>query len=195
MKTESSKGKMKEIIQSHLVFSEESYNLLLNIATEREVRKNRLIFHPDKPTNKILFLKKGLLRGYKIIDGKEHTHHFYFADWFATDFHSFLTAEPSQIYIQTLEDAVFFEFQKKDLLNLYATSHQLEALGRLIAEKAFVATVEKLANMQLYNLAEKYEFLMKTNPGLIQRVPQKYIASYLGVSEQSLSRIKQSVIS
>ena len=80
-------------------------------------------------------------------------------------------------------------------MNLYYKSHQLEALGRIIAEKAYLATVEKLANMQLYNLAEKYQLLMKTSPSIIQRVPQKYIASYLGVSEQSLSRIKKQVIS
>lgn len=186
---------MKEIIQSHIAFSDESYNLLINIATEREIRKNRLIFHPYKPTKKILFLKKGLLRGYKIIDGKEYTHHFYFSDWFATDFNSFLTEEPSQVYIKAMEDSVYLEFKKKDLLSLYDKSHQLEALGRIIAEKAYLATVEKLANMQLHNLAEKYQLLMKTSPALIQRVPQKYIASYLGVSEQSLSRIKKQVIS
>lgn len=186
---------MKKIIQSHLEFSDESYDLLINIATEKEARKNQLIFYPDKPTNKILFLKKGLLRGYKIIDGKEHTHHFYFADWFATDFNSFLTKESSQVYIKTIEDTVYLEFQKKELLNLYYKSHQLEALGRIIAEKAYLATVEKLANMQVHNLAEKYQLLMKTSPDLIQRVPQKYIASYLGVSEQSLSRIKKQVIS
>ena len=68
---------MKEIIQSHLEFSDESYDLLMNIATEKEVGKNQLIFYPDKPTNKILFLKKGLLRSYKIIDDKDYTHHFY----------------------------------------------------------------------------------------------------------------------
>ena len=186
---------MKEIIQSLIEFSDDSYNLLVNIATEIEVRKNKLIFHPGKPTNKILFLKKGLLRGYKIIDGKEHTHHFYSADWFATDFNSFLTEKPSQIYIETIEDSVFFEFKKKDLLNLYYNSHQLETLGRIIAEKAYLATVQKLANMQLLTLLEKYQLLMKTNPSLIQRVPQKYLASYLGVSEQSLSRIKKQVIS
>ena len=187
--------KMKEIIQSHIEFSDESYQLLMSIATEKEVRKNRLLFQPYKPTDKYLFLKKGLLRGYKIIDGKEHTHHFYVADWFATDFNSFLTGEPSQVYIEALEDSVYLEFQKKDLLNLYDTSHQLATLGRIIAEKAFLITVEKLANMQLHNLAEKYQLLMQSSPGLIQRVPQKYIASYLGVSEQSLSRIKKQVIS
>ncbi len=178
-----------------MAFSDESYDLLMSIATEKEVRKNQILFHTGKPISKILFLKKGLLRGYKLIDGKDYTHHFYVADWFATDFHSFLTEQPSQIYIQALEDTVYLEFRKKDLLNLYHISHELEALGRVMAEKAYLATAEKLANMQLHNLTEKYELLMKTSPELIQSVPQKYIASYLGVSEQSLSRIKRQVLS
>ncbi len=186
---------MKETIQSHINLSDESYHLLMNIAVERETKKNRLIFQPHQPTQKILFLKRGLLRGYKVIDGIEHTHHFYFADWFATDFNSFLTEAPSQIYIKAIEDAVYLEFQKQDLLHLYHKSHQLEELGRIIAEQAYLATVEKLANMQLHNLAEKYQLLMQTSPDLMQRVPQKYIASYLGVSEQSLSRVKKQVIS
>jgi len=80
---------MKEIIQSLLEFSDESYDLLMSIATEKEVRKNQLIFEPYKTTNKILFLKSGLLRAYKLIDGKDYTHHFYFENWFATDFSSF----------------------------------------------------------------------------------------------------------
>lgn len=186
---------MKEIIQSHLEFSDESYDLLMNIATEKEVRKNQLIFYPDKPVDKILFLKKGLLRGYKIIDGKDYTHHFYFENWFATDFSSFLNEKPSQIFIESVEKTNYYEFKKKDLLHLYNKSHQNERLARIIAEKAFLITVEKLADLQLLNLNEKYEALIKRNPGLFQRVPQKYIASYLGVSEQSLSRIKKQSIS
>lgn len=186
---------MKEIIRSHIEFSEESFDLLMSIATKKKVEKNELLFYPNKPTNKILFLEKGLLRGYKIIDGKEHTHHLYVSNWFATDLKSFLTGEPSEIYIETIEESVFFEFQKKDLLGLYSTSHQLDTLGRIIAEKAFIITVRKLARMQLLTLTEKYQLLMKTNPSLIQRVPQKYLASYLGVSEQSLSRIKKQAIS
>ncbi len=186
---------MKGTIQSHLKISDKSYQLLMSIATEKKVRKNQLLFYPEKPANKILFLKEGLLRGYKLVDGQDFTHHFYFANWFATDFTSFLTESPSQIYIQAIEDTVYLEFQKNALLDVYSKSHQLETLGRIIAEKAFLATVTKLANLQLHNLTERYELLMKTSPDLIQRVAQKHIASYLGVSEQSLSRIKKQVIS
>ncbi|MGS2727535.1 Crp/Fnr family transcriptional regulator [Psychroserpens sp. BH13MA-6] len=181
---------MKEIIKSHINLSDEGYNLLNGIAIEKNVDKNQILFFPNKPTNKILFLKKGLLRGYKIIDGKDYTHHFYFANWFATDFSSFLNGNPSQLFIESTEDSSYFEFQKKDLYSLYNQSHEIEKLGRLIAEKAFLATVEKLADLQLLDLHERYEALMLKNPDLFQRVPQKYIASFMGVSEQSLSRIK-----
>lgn len=186
---------MKEIIQSLLEFSDESYDLLMSIATEKEVRKNQLIFEPYKTTNKILFLKSGLLRAYKLIDGKDYTHHFYFENWFATDFSSFLTEKPSQLFIESIEKTNYYEFNKKALLHLYNKSHQTERLGRIIAEKAFLTTVEKLADLQLLDLKDKYNALMKRNSTLFQRVSQKYIASYLGVSEQSLSRIKKQAIS
>jgi len=186
---------MKEIIQSHINVSDEVYLLFLQAATKKKVSKNQILFHPEKVNNKCLFIEKGILRAYKIIDGKDYTHHFYFSNWFATDFKSYLTNEQSELYIETLTDVVYHEFNKKDLLLLYSEHHTLEKLGRIIAEKAYLFTVEKLANMQTLDLTERYQNLVKKNPELFQSVPQKYIASYLGVSEQSLSRIKKKLIS
>ena len=186
---------MKDAIQSHFNFTDESFQLLKSIAVEKKIEKNQILFYPKKHISKILFLKNGLLRGYKIKDGKDFTHHFYFENWFATDFASFLNETPSQIFIESIENSSYLEIHKTDLLNLYDESPQIERLGRVIAEKAFLSTVEKLADMQLLNLNEKYDALLKRSPDLIQRVPQKYIASYLGVSEQSLSRIKKKSIS
>ncbi len=182
---------MKEIIQSTINLSDQIYELFLNSSKRNEVKKNQILFNANASTNKILFLEVGILRGYKIIDGKDFTHHFYFSNWFATDFESFLKENPSQIYIETLTDTIFYEFNKKDLLNLYKKHHQLEKLGRIIAEKAYLATVEKLADMQILDLKERFNSLINKNPELFQKVPQKHIASYLGVSEQSLSRIKK----
>lgn len=186
---------MKEIIQSNINLTDEIYGLFLNSSKRKEVKKNQILFNPNRATNKILFLEKGILRGYRIIDGKDFTHHFYFSNWFATDFESFLKETPSQIYIETLTDTIFYEFNKKDLVNLYEKHHQLEKLGRLIAEKAYLATVEKLSNMQILDLKQRFNSLINKNPDLFQKVPQKHIASYLGVSEQSLSRIKNKSIS
>ena len=152
---------MNEIIQSHLALSEESARLLMKVATEKTVEKNEVLFFPDKQTKKIVFIKKGLLRGYKIVDGKDYTHHFYLENWFATDFLSFLNEEPSQIFIESIEKTTFYEFNKKDFLTLYNTSHELERMGRIIAERAYLATVEKMANLQLLDLSERYKALMK----------------------------------
>jgi len=182
---------MNEIIKSLLTFSDESFRLLMDIAIEKEVEKNQILFYPNKPTKKILFINKGLLRGYKILDGKDYTHHFYSENWFATDFLSFLNEKPSEVFIESIERTNYYEFKKEDLLNLYNKSHQIERLGRIMAEKAYIATVEKMADLQLLNLNERYNTLIKRNPSLFQKVPQKHIASYLGVSEQSLSRIKK----
>lgn len=186
---------MKEIIKSHIAFSDESFSQLMNIATEKKIEKNQILFYSNKPAKKILFIREGLLRGYKIIDGKDYTHHFYLENWFATDFSSFLNESPSQIFIESIEKTNYYEFKRKDLLNLYHKSHQIEQLGRIIAEKAFLCTVEKLADLQLLDLNQKYNALMTRNPSLFQRVSQKHIASYFGVSEQSLSRIKKPFIS
>lgn len=186
---------MKDIILSHVNLTEYQYEILLSVSKKHSISKGQVIFHPGKPNLKYLFLEKGLLRGYKIIDGKEYTHHFYFPNWFATDYKSYLTEKPSDIFIETLTDVEYYEFNKKDLLFLFREHHEFEKLGRIIAEEAFLQTVEKLSGMQLLSLEERYKDLLNKNPELFQKVPQRYIASYLGVAEQSLSRIKKQIIS
>ena len=186
---------MHQTILQHITISADDYRNLVGIAQKREIKRGEVIFYPNLPNLKMLFIEKGMLRGYRIIDGKEYTHHFYVEKWFATDFESFLTGKSSMLYIESLTNATYFEFKKEDLYTLYTSSHQLEKLGRIIAEKAFLATVEKLRDIQTLDLKDRYQHLIEKNPDLFQKVPQKYISSYLGVSEQSLSRIKNSGIS
>jgi len=181
---------VKKTILSHLDLSEELYQVFLNSAKYKKAPKHQILFSPPKSNQKFLFITEGLLRAYQIIDGKDYTHHFYFPNWFATDYKSYLTNEPSQLFIETLTAVEYYEFDKITLLKLFEAHHLFEKLGRIIAEKAFLLTVEKFSDMQTQNLKERYESLIKKNPTLFQKVAQKYIASYLGVSEQSLSRIK-----
>lgn len=183
---------MKETITAQIDLPDEIYQILLNSAQKKEAKKKQILFYPHTVNRKCLFIDSGFLRGYKLVDGKEYTHHFYAAKWFATDFESFLTNQPSTIFIETLTQVSYYEFEKEKLLALYQAHHQLEKLGRIIAERAYLATVEKLTDIQTLGLKERYKNLVAKNPALFQNVPQKYIASYLGVSEQSLSRIKSS---
>lgn len=181
---------MKEVIKSYIEISDEYYQHFLNNSEKKEAKKKEILFSPQKSAQKILFVEEGLLRGFKIVDGKDFTHHFFSEKWFATDFESFLKSTPSNLFIEALTKVTYYEFQKEAFIRLYELHHQFEKLGRIIAERAFILTVEKLTEIQTLNLKNRYQRLILNNKELFQKVPQKYIASYLGVSEQSLSRIK-----
>ncbi|MEL6865044.1 MAG: hypothetical protein AAFP19_11520, partial [Bacteroidota bacterium] len=92
--------------------------------------------------------------------------------------------------IVALTDVVVYEFYKKDLDALSHAFPKFEKLGRMIAERAFLFAVDRLQNMQTKNLRQRYLALIEQHPDFFLSFPQKHIASYLGVTEQSLSRIK-----
>ena len=186
---------MKEIIQSIIALSEEQYDLFVNSGTSRVVPRNHLIFTANRVNQKILFLNSGILRSYRLVDGKDLTHHFHFPGWFATDYASFLTGATSTLFFQALTEVRYWEFDKNNLETLYGRHAQFEKLGRIIAERAFLLTNRKFSDIQSLDLKQRYVKLLEQSPELFLQVPQKYIASYLGVSEQSLSRIKKSLIS
>ncbi|MEL6926778.1 MAG: cyclic nucleotide-binding domain-containing protein, partial [Bacteroidota bacterium] len=119
---------MKASFQSYLNISAASYQQLLRLAKYKSATKGALIFHPDRTCRKIIFIEQGLLRGYRIIDGKEYTHHFFSTHWFATDFRSFLTGRPGSLYIEALTNCQYYEFPKDKLEALYAAHHDLERL-------------------------------------------------------------------
>ena len=181
---------MKVWLQSHLSISDSLCEHFISHAQRKRVPKGHLLFQTGIPNQQMLFIERGLLRAYRLIEGKEYTHHFFVENWFATDYQSYLTGQKSLLYIESLTETTYFEFSKKTLLSFYDAEHAFEKLGRIIAEHAYLRMVERLVNLQTQSLKERYLNLINTSPSLFQQVPQKYIASYLGVAEQSLSRIK-----
>lgn len=186
---------MKEMLNSIICLTEENFQLFSNASKKKKAAKGELLFTPQNICRKILFIENGLLRGFKISEGKDFTHHFFSENWFATDFESFLTGKSGSLFVEALTPITYYEFQKDGLEQLYELHPQFQKLGRIIAEKAFLSTVEKLNDIQTLDLKGRYQGLVAKNKELFQKVPQKYIASYLGVSEQSLSRIKKDFFS
>lgn len=181
---------MQSTIQTLLNISDELYQIFESAAVWRQCPKNTIIFNPGKAQHQMLFLDKGLLRAHRLIDGQEYTHHFFAEKWFATDYQSYLTGQKSDLYIQALTDVSFYEFNKSTLSTLFEQHHEYERLGRIIAERAYLKMVERLVDFQTNDLNTRYQRLLQSYPQLLLQVPQKMIASYLGVAEQSLSRIK-----
>lgn len=182
---------MKDIISSHLSLSEDQYQALISIAKVKKIDKQTRLIRSGEYTNKIYFLDKGALRAYRNVDGMDYTHFFFVERWFVTDFTGFLTKRKCDLNIEALTDSVCFEFLKEDIEKLNQVVPKLEKLWKIVAEKAYLFTAKRLEDMQTKDLHQRYQELLAQHPKLFLSFPQKHIASYLGVAEQSLSRIKK----
>ena len=138
----------------------------------------------------LYFLEQGSLRGFYNQDGKEVTHWFGFEHDFVTSFHSFITQEPAVESIQLLEGCVLWAISKDALNELLSTYHKAERLLRMAYEKYYIRLEERYVNAQFKTAAELYEQLLERAPHIVERVPLGFIASYLGMSQETLSRVR-----
>jgi CRP-like cAMP-binding protein len=136
------------------------------------------------------FLEKGALRGHYTLEGKEITHWFAFENDFVTSFHSFSTQTPAVESIQLLEGSILWGISKEKLTGLLNQFHDIERLLRIAYEKYYIRLEERFVNAQFKTATERYEQLLQQAPHLPERVPLGYIASYLGISQETLSRIR-----
>ena len=138
----------------------------------------------------LYFLEQGALRGFYTIDGKEITHWFGFENDFVTSFHSFITEAPSVENIQLLEGSILWAITKENLARLMTLHHELERLVRITYEKYYIRLEERYVNAQFKTATERYQALMNETPHILGRVPLGAIASYLGITGETLSRIR-----
>ncbi len=157
---------------------------------KKEFFKNDFLLSEAKVCKELYFLEKGALRGFYNIDGKEVTHWFGFESDFVTSFHSFITGEPSVENIQMLEYSICWAIEKETLEQLYNSHPSIERLVRIAYEKYYIRLEERYVNAQFKNATQLYEDLLASNPHIINRVSLGYIASYLGISQETLSRIR-----
>ena len=103
---------------------------------------------------------------------------------------SLFTGKPSRKAIQVLEDAEIIAINANELFKLYDSFPEIERLFRKIFEAAYVDTVNRIEGIQFHSAEERYKALLAEAPNVIQRIPLKYVASYLGITQVSLSRIR-----
>lgn len=170
--------------------SKEAEDALLSISVTFSVPKNKELQPIGHTCRTVYFLTKGIARIYYLKDGIDITESFTFENNIVVRVESLFTAKPSRKAIQILEDAEVIAINANELFKLYDRYPEIERLFRKIFEAAFVETVNRIESIQFHTAEERYQSLMEQAPNLIQRVPLKYIASYLGITQQSLSRIR-----
>jgi CRP/FNR family transcriptional regulator, anaerobic regulatory protein len=165
----------------------------LKILEKKKFNKKDFLLKEGQISDKIFFINQGCLRLFYAVDSNENTVQFLFSSNWHIDYASFLTGKPSIENLQALESCEVIQIRKTDLYSLYNRFPVFERLFRVMAENAFM-NLSKINKMLINQEPEqRYQELIIQSPELFDRIPQYYIASYLGVKPETFSRIRKRV--
>lgn len=157
------------------------------------VKKGKQLLKPEQWCDWIAYIEKGVFRMYYYdAKGQDVTLWLSFDDMVATDMWAFYAAERSWIYVEALEDAELFFIHKKQLETLYLQFPAYRQFGQKFAEEALTMLMQRTFELQTLNPEERYRRLLE-KPDFMQKIPLKYLATWLGVTDTSLSRIRRKV--
>lgn len=171
--------------------SEEEYEQFHSYTQTVKLKRKELLLSEGDICKYSYFVSKGCLRYFYSVDGHEHTGQFFFENNWYTDLESFLTGKPSRQNIEALEPTQILTISKDSLEKLYLLNPKFERFGRLMAERAFIGIKQRTEMLTNQSAEERYINLIRDRPKVIERIPQHYIASYIGIQPQSLSRIRK----
>lgn len=160
----------------------------------RQLKKNELLLENGEVCDFIAFVASGSIRHFHIKDGDEKTCDLSFEKAWVTDFSSFNSGAPAKMNLQALGSTTVFSVNKINLARLYKDCPGYETFGRLMAEQVAQRATDIAMSLSSEKPEERFQNLMKEQPALLQRVPQKYIANFLGISPESLSRIRSRIL-
>ncbi len=165
--------------------------LFLSLLKVKQLRRKQYLLQAGDVCGYEHFVVEGCLRSFYVDDsGNEFTLHFAMEDWWITDLDSFLHQTPAIVHIEALTPVIVLQLDKSSLEQLYATIPAFERFFRILHQNAYLAQNRRILNNISMSGEERYTDLVKHYPELVQRVPQKHIASYLGITPVFLSQIR-----
>lgn len=179
-------------IQQTLPLKDEVANEIVQYFQLREIKKGELFLTEGKVSNEYLFLESGCMRAYLFdIEGNEVTVNFFSSNNVVFEVASFFQRIPSQENIQALTDSRGWVITFDQLNQLFHTISEFREFGRAVLVKGFVAFKMRALSMINKTAEQRYQSLLQSKPEIFQHSPLKHIASYLGVTDSSLSRIRK----
>lgn len=178
-------------VKSIVKINETEEAAFTSILSVKTFKKKEFLLQEGRICNKIFFINSGCMRAFYNVEGIENTVQFFFANSWYTDYESFLTGQPTVENMQALEPCEVVLFSKVDLYKIYNDYPIFERLGRMQAENAFLSLSKLNKMLSNEEPEERYLNLLKRRPELVDKIPQHYIASYLGIKPESLSRIRK----
>ena len=173
-------------------FSQEEFETLLVCFQHKRLRKKEFYIRSGRVCCAKAYINKGCARTFVIDEhGHERVLFFSFEDWWLADFESFYSGKPGVRYVQAIEDCDLLEISKENFLRLESEIPKLKQWYPVKITRATIASMKRMEEMKTLSAEERYLNLSKNRPDIFQRVPLQYIAAYLNIEPQSLSRMRK----
>lgn len=181
-------------ISKHITLDEEEKKYFLGILHYKKLEKVKVLLNFGEISKSQYFVIDGCLRNYSIDeDGKEHVIAFAPTDWWISDLYSYVTETPAEHIIDALIPTEVFEMRKKDMEEVYIRIPKFERFFRILFQNSMVNQMRRIKQVLSVPAEERYKIFIRQYPGIYEQIPLKYIASYLGISPEFLSKIRNKI--
>jgi len=185
---------MEQYLKSFNVLSDQEIADVLKVGSHKKIKKNDFLIKEGQVCKEVAFVKSGFFRTfYYNPDGEEITYCFTFANTFTTAYSSFITQEKTVENIHAMLDAEIFTIPRVEILKLEQSSVNWLRFTKMIAEQEYLKMEQRVFLLLKENAEHKYNNLLTTHPDYLQHIPLNHLASYLGITQRHLSRIRKSV--
>lgn len=182
-------------VGKHIELTPQETTLFISLLKAKQLRKGHFLIEAGDQAGFMCYVLQGCLRSYSIDEkGNEHVLQFAPEDWWTGDLASFTKGSPATVYCDALEDSAALRLDRKDMEDLYARVPKFERFFRILITNAFIAAQRRLLSTISQPAEERYREFIALYPRLDGRVPQKQIASYLGMTPEFLSTVRKRVL-
>lgn len=183
---------LRKHIEAISPLTDAEWNDIASCFTHRTLKKHQFLVQKDQLVPCEYWIIQGLLKAYAIdSEGKEHILQFAMEQHWTSDFHAFQNQVPATMFIDCLEDSSFFCLRLEDRERLCRQIPGMANFFRIKSNYGYIALQQRIMSLLTETAEERYHGLLKKMPQLFQRVPKKLLASYLGVTRETLSRLKK----
>lgn len=184
-----------ENISKHVSLTSEEEKFFLSKMETKHVKAKTILLSAGEVSKETYFVNSGILRSFNINDNIiEHVLHFACEGWWMSDMYSYISEKPGNLFIEVIEDAELTVISKENLQELFRQIPKLERFFRILAENSLVAHQERLMDNLSLTAEERFEKFCLKYPTLIQKISQKNVASYIGVTPEFFSKMKSKML-
>lgn len=179
-------------ISKHITLEADELDYFASLLRPKTLKKKDVLITPGEICRFESFVNKGCLRTVHTDEnGVEHILMFAIEDWWTADLYSFLTQTPATLHIDALEDCELLQIEKDDLEKLYTRVPKFERFFRIMMQNAYIAQQQRIMQNLSFTAEERYQQFQKKYPTLGQRIAQKQIAAFLGITPEFLSTLRK----